>query len=387
MQAAAASMLELPLESVPDFGNMPGDPYARMAHFFEAFGFELKKARPNAVLPGYYFVTGISTQGHEHIVIASQGRLVHDPNPHGGGLVKRDAAYWPDPQTEKAAALVIRRRAPIAADAAVVEEAAAILRPVHPNEGIRAWYREQIVNLARRMLEDIEAELAKHYRPAKSRLAQDDDPIVTLRTVMRVWGRLWQKKFDDLSKEIAKSFAGRTARYTDAAIRRRMREAGFTVRFRPTPRQISAYRAVIAENVGLIRSIPQQFLKDVESAVWSSVQRGGTMGELSKTIRTKYGVTYRRAALIARDQVMKSKSVLENARRAEIGITEAIWQHSSAGKEPRPTHVRMSGKRFKIADGMYDSAEQRNVQPGELINCRCTSRAIIPKRLASKSGS
>jgi SPP1 gp7 family putative phage head morphogenesis protein len=352
-----------------------------MRKFLEAFGFELIQRGLNAEPPGYYFETGISTQGHDHIVIARHGSLVHDPNPHGGGLIRSDAVYWPKPLTDQAARIAIGKRPALGSDAAQVEEPAAVLRPIHPNEGVRVWYTQLLQDLARRMLEDIERELGKHYRPAKVRLAQDDDPIVTLRTVMRVWGRLWQKKFDDLSKDIARSFAGRTARYTDAALRRRMKEAGFTVRFRPTPRQISAYRAIIAENVGLIRSIPQQFLKDVEQSVWSAVQRGGSMSELSTTIRKKYGVTYRRAALISRDQVMKSKSVLENARRAEIGITEAIWQHSSAGKEPRPTHVRMSGKRFKIADGMYDSAEQRNVQPGELINCRCTSRAIIPGRL------
>lgn len=386
MQAAAASMLELPLESVPDFGNMPGDAFGRMAKFFEAYGFDLKERSPNSVdPPGFYFATGMGTHGHEHIVILRHGSLIHDPHPNSSGLVSTDAIYWPEPQIPEAAKYVTRLHAAPAMDAApVAEEAAAVLRPVHPNEGIRAWYREQLVELARRMLEDIERQLAKHYRPAKSRLAQDDDPIVVLRTVLRVWGRLWQKKFDDMSKDIAASFAGRSARYTDAAIRKRMREAGFTVRFRPSERQLSAFRAIVAENVGLIRSIPQQFHKDVESAVWSAVQRGGAMGQLSKTIRQKYGVTYRRAALISRDQVMKSKSVLENVRRADIGITLAIWNHSHAGKEPRPTHLAMHGKTYKIAGGLYDSAEKRKVQPGELINCRCSSRAIIPTRLKSR---
>jgi uncharacterized protein with gpF-like domain len=255
-----------------------------------------------------------------------------------------------------------------------------VLRPVHPNAGIEAAYRKRLQEMARRMAADILRKLATHYRPAAERLAQDDDPIVTLRRMLRMWGIAWQKRFDDMAKDIAASFAGQSQRYTDAAIRRRMREAGFTVRFRPTERMVSAYRAVVAENVALIKSVPQEFAKDVQSAVWRSVMKGGAMGELSTEIRKKYGVTYRRAAFISRDQVAKSKAVLENARRAEIGIVEAQWQHSNAGKVPRPSHVKAGRDkvRFKIADGWYDPDEGKRIQPGELINCRCTSRSVIP---------
>jgi len=47
-------------------------------------------------------------------------------------------------------------------------------------------------------------------------------------------------------------------------------------------------------------------------------------------------------------------------------------------KTPRKTHIAMDGKSYRIAEGMYDSAEGKYVLPGELINCRCTSRAVIP---------
>jgi SPP1 gp7 family putative phage head morphogenesis protein len=371
MQAAASSFLELPLASVPDFGNQKGDAFTRMRVFFERHGYQLLRQTPPP--DRFYFVTGTSTQGHEHIVIYCNGVLVHDPNPHGGGLVRIDGVLWPRPMRA------------IAKDAAPIEGDEIVLRAIQPNEGIRAWYRSQLAEMARRMAEEALTLVEKHYRPASDRLALDDDPVIVLRGAMRAWGREWTRRFNKLSIAIANSFAGRTRRYTDAQIRKRMRDAGFTVRFQASPRMLSAYRAVIAENVGLIRSIPQQFHKDVESAVWTAVTKGGAMHELSTTIRKRYGITYRRAALIARDQVNKSKATLENARRAELGITEAIWQHSNAGKEPRPTHARMNGKRFKIADGMYDSAEGRNVQPGELINCRCTSRSVISRRLGKRA--
>lgn len=256
-----------------------------------------------------------------------------------------------------------------------------VLRPIHANEGVRAAYRKCLQGLARRMARDILRRLRRHYRPAASRFGMDDDPIVILRTVLRLWGRTWSARFDDAAADIAKMFAARSQRHLEVAMRKRLKEAGFTVRFRPTERMVSAYRAVIAENVGLIKSIPQQFLKDVQGAVWRSAMKGGALAELSSEIRQKYGVTYRRAAFIARDQNAKARTVFENARRAEVGITEADWRHSNAGKKPRPTHLAMHGKRFEIAKGMWDPAVQKFVQPGELPNCRCTSRAVLPGRL------
>jgi SPP1 gp7 family putative phage head morphogenesis protein len=256
------------------------------------------------------------------------------------------------------------------------------LRGITPNAGVAAWYREQLQDLTRRMARDALRKLRRHYRPALSRLALDDDPIVTLRRVMSVWGRLWQKRFDDMSKDIAALFADRSQRHLDSAFRKRLKDAGFTVSFRPTERQVSAYRAVVAENVNLIRSIPREFLKDVQGTVWRSVMTGGTMGELSTSIRKKYGISYRRASFIASDQTNKAKAVMEQARRGELGIREATWKHSHAGRQPRPAHVKMDGKRFDVAKGMWDPHEQQWIQPGELPRCRCTSRSIIPARLA-----
>lgn len=379
MQAAAASFLELPLERVPNFIKLP-DANGAMRDFFRAYGFDLVEKPLGFVPRGYYFELGTSYFNHEHIVVMRGGRLRHEPNPLGRGLMKRDRVWWPRPMTEAALHIAVDAKLPKDPDELV-------LRPIQPNQGVRAWYQEQMQVMARRMAHDILRLMKRYYRPAQKRMALDDDPVVTLRTVMKVWGRLWLKRFDEMAKEIALLFADRTQRHLDVAMRKRLRDAGFTVRFRPSERMVSAYRAIVAENVNLIRSIPRQFLKDVESSVWSAVMRGGSMSELSTELRAKYGITYRRAALIARDQVNKSKSVMENARRAEIGITEATWVHSHAGKQPRPTHLKMHGKRFKIADGMYDSAEGKYVQPGELINCRCTSRAIIPGRLGGKGES
>jgi uncharacterized protein with gpF-like domain len=252
-----------------------------------------------------------------------------------------------------------------------------ILRDIPANSGVEARYRKALQLLLRDMAADIRKRLKKAYQPTKERLAMDDDPVITLRTLMRQLARRWTARFDKLSKEIAEEFATRSQSDFDFAFRKRLREAGFTVQFRPTEHMLSSYRAVVAENVSLIKSVPQQFLKDVEGAVWRSALKGGAAYELSKEIREKYGISARRAAFIASDQNAKARTTFEQSRRAELGITTAVWKHSHAGRKPRPTHVAMDGKKFSIAKGMFDPAEQAFIQPGTLPRCRCTSRAVI----------
>lgn len=230
------------------------------------------------------------------------------------------------------------------------------------------------------MTADLMKRLKRTYRPAADRIGMDDDPIVSLRSVMRIWGRIWVKRFDSAAVDIAEMFAERSQSNLDIAFRKRLKDAGFTVKFRPTERMVSTYRAVVSEQVGLIRSIPQQYLKDVEGAVWRSAMQGGNLHDFSKELRQKYGVSYRRAALISNDQLAKSKAVFENTRRQELGIRTAIWKHSHGGRTPRPSHVAMDGKEFEIAKGMWDPEVQQFIQPGFLVNCRCSSRSVLPKR-------
>lgn len=257
-----------------------------------------------------------------------------------------------------------------------------ILRAIPINAGLEARYRKALQLLLRDMAVDIRKRLKRVYQPAQERLAldahaMDDDPVVSLRTLLRHLGLRWQRRFDRMAKDIAEDFATRAQSDFDFAFRKRLREAGFTVQFRPTERMVSAYRATVAENVSLIKSVPQQFLKDVEGAVWRSALKGGAAYELSTEIRAKYGIAARRAAFIAQDQSAKARTTFEQSRRTELGITHAIWRHSHAGRTPRPSHVAMDGKKFEIAKGMWDSAEQAFIQPGYLPRCRCTSRAVI----------
>ena len=256
------------------------------------------------------------------------------------------------------------------------------LRAVRPNAGVQAWLRAQLDKMIGDMHRSVTYWLESAYEnnpPAT--MAQDARrraPSAIIREAMVRRAQQWLKNFDEAADRMAEHFSRDALERSDTALRRALRQHDVAVKFSPTPAVRDAMTATVQENVGLIKSIPRRYLEQVEGIVMRSVQTGRDAGQLSRDLQKQLGVTRRRAALIARDQNNKATSAFQKIRQQELGIEEAIWLHSGAGKHPRPTHRAMSGKKYDVAKGMYDPHEGRNVWPGELINCRCVSRAVVP---------
>lgn len=268
-----------------------------------------------------------------------------------------------------------------------------VLPAIHANAGVTDWYARTLQGMLNEAMADAVMMLTPVYpepalvgivakdRQAFVSLGMDAPSNVTkIDRALKKWGDKWTKKFDKLSREASKRFATRSFGSTDLALKAALRDAGFTVSFKPTKRMLESYKLVVADNVGLIRNLQQSLYNKIQQDTWASVRAGGNMAALSAKLHKSYGIEASRAALIARDQNNKAKATLESARRQELGLSKAIWQHSSGGKEPRPVHVAWGreGKVFDISKGLYDPDEGQWVLPGVLINCRCTSRAIVP---------
>lgn len=252
-----------------------------------------------------------------------------------------------------------------------------VLKSVRPSAGIEAKYRKRLVRMVDEMQKSLVYWLRAAYRANEPRMAMDATPSELLTRVVEELGKRWQKQFDDTADQLAEYFSEDVAERSDAVLRSILKRGGWTVRFKTTSKMRDVLNASINENVGLIRSIPARHFQEIEGLVMRSVQAGRDLNFLTEELQARYEVTRRRAALIARDQNNKATSMITRVRQSELGVKEAVWMHSHAGKKPRPSHVRMDGKRYDIAKGMWDAHEHRYVHPGELINCRCSSRAVI----------
>jgi SPP1 gp7 family putative phage head morphogenesis protein len=255
------------------------------------------------------------------------------------------------------------------------------LAAFRPNVGIEAAYRRRIDDLVEEMHLSVSYWLLAAYRNNTPVMAMDDIlPASALTKALKKLVARWYRNFDRASEDLAKYFAKSVANRSDKQLESILRRGGFSVKFKMTRAMRDIFNATRAQNVALIKSIPQQYLGDVEGLVMRSVQTGRDMGFLAKELQKTYGVSKRRSALIARTQNNLASASMNRARQSELGITTAIWMHSHAGKVPRPTHLKNDGKTYDVAKGWYDPDPRvkRFVQPGELINCRCFSKSVIP---------
>lgn len=257
-----------------------------------------------------------------------------------------------------------------------------VLRPVRPSAAITAEYDAKLVKLIREMQDSVVYWLKASYRQNEPRImAMDETPADALRRTMKELAARWIKKFYQASVKLAEWFAQSVENRSTTQLKKILKDGGIAVDFQMTPAMRDIMDATVNQNVSLIKSIPQQYFTEVEGLVMRSVQTGRDMGQLSKDLQARFGITKRRAELISRTQNEMATAAFNKARLMEAGITEAVWLHSHAGKTPRPTHVKAGREREKydVAKGWFDPDPKvrRYIQPGELINCRCVGKPVV----------
>lgn len=254
------------------------------------------------------------------------------------------------------------------------------LPPIRPNVGIEAAYRRKLQAYIAAMNDSIQYWLGAAYKANDPHIAMDELPAAALKRAIRMLGRRWQRKFDKLATELADHFAKAVQDRSASALKSILKRNGFTVEFKMTPAMQDILRATINENVALIKSIPAQYMIQVEGSVMRSVTAGRDLGSLAKELTEHYGVSKRRAALIARTQNNLTTASMTRARQLEVGVTEAVWLHSGGGRHPRPSHLKAGRdkQRYDVREGWLDPDVGRKIFPGELINCRCVSKAVVP---------
>jgi len=252
-----------------------------------------------------------------------------------------------------------------------------LLRPVHPNAGIRAAYRKRLLALVDEMADSYRYWLEAAYKKQAPAIAMDASASAVLGQALKRLGRRWKKNFKTAAEELAVYFATASAQRSDATLRSILKKGGWTVKFRMTAAMRDVLNATIAENVSLIKSIQEEYHTQVEGMVMRSVTAGRDLSTLSTDLQERFRITKRRAEFIALDQNNKATTNLRRVRELDLGLDDGIWLHSGAGKEPRPTHVRQHGKRFSIREGWYDPAVKRKIWPGTEPRCRCTYRVVV----------
>lgn len=137
----------------------------------------------------------------------------------------------------------------------------------------------------------------------------------------------------------------------------------------------------ISKNASLIKSLPEQYLSQVETIVNNGVINGTRYKEIAKQITAKTGSANSkllgRIKTIAMNEVQTINAQLTQKRTKALGITRGIFR-TSEDERVRPCHDELNGKEFEISKGAWSPSCGRFIIPGVTdINCRCSFSPII----------
>ena len=135
-----------------------------------------------------------------------------------------------------------------------------------------------------------------------------------------------------------------------------------------------AMEARIAENVGLIKTIPQTLHDDLRKRLSRELTEAAfDRQRLSKLLNTQFKSTGYNLRRLTRDQTTKAIGQFTEIRQRQIGVEEYRWL-TSQDERVRPEHVANSGMVFR-----WDTPPATGA-PGEDIMCRCVAIPIITER-------
>lgn len=133
----------------------------------------------------------------------------------------------------------------------------------------------------------------------------------------------------------------------------------------------------VADNVDLVKSLVFDQLDDLKGIVMRGARAGLHHTAIADQIRERFGVTQRRAALIATDQVGKLNGELNQLRQQTLGIRRYRWS-TSRDERVRPGHARLDGtiQRWDSPPVVDERTGERG-HPGQPVRCRCQAIPIV----------
>lgn len=130
----------------------------------------------------------------------------------------------------------------------------------------------------------------------------------------------------------------------------------------------------VNKNVSLIKSLPEEYLKQVETIVNNGVVSGARYSEIAKQIVAKSGSANSKLAgrikTIAMNEIQTINSQITLRRSESLGIREGIFR-TSGDEKVRKCHDELDGIKYDLSKGAWSKTCGKFIQPGITdINCR-----------------
>jgi len=262
------------------------------------------------------------------------------------------------------------------------------------NASIQERYVIALERLVKQMTKETRKQLTALFKgEASSEFFEKQKELETMdssissqaRILVNSLSRTFEKLFNLRASSLAKAMVAATIKTSGTTVKESLKKltGGLTLKTTiVTEGQEDVATALIAENVSLIKSIPEEYFTDVNGAVMRSITTGNGLADLVPSLAKYEGITYRRAKNIALDQTRKAYNGINRQKLLDNNIKQFVWNHSGGSLQPRESHINMSGVTFS-----FENIEKQQAAlgvpvndrgfPGEPVNCRCTMIPII----------
>lgn len=132
------------------------------------------------------------------------------------------------------------------------------------------------------------------------------------------------------------------------------------------------------EAAGYIRALPGEMLERVRNVLDDPDVGNLRVEEIQSRLADQFDIVDSHAALIARDQVLKTNGLLTAHRQQAAGVVEYTWS-SSRDERVRPDHAALDGTTQHWGNPpIVDKRTGRRADPGGDFQCRCVAIPVLP---------
>jgi len=254
---------------------------------------------------------------------------------------------------------------------------------LRPNAAVGIKYAARLEKLTRQMIETVRREVLRLFEGPVGRqhLGMDASLASQARMLTDKLTRRFEELFAKAAKPMAESMLSGAEKSTKSSLHSSLQQLSGGLSLKTsvmnTPLQ-EVYKASVAENVALIKSIPAEYLQKVQGSVMRSITTGNGLQDLIPALEQYEGQTYRRARNIALDQTRKAHNSINKQRMQALGVKKFKWIHSGGGAHPREDHVLMDGQIFDFDNlPVIDKRTGERGIPGQAPNCRCSMAPVF----------
>lgn len=237
-------------------------------------------------------------------------------------------------------------------------------------------YNVQLQRMVRALKRDIDVEIVPLLKQLAPEYIQDagwsDVVAGALKRLLDRWTSPFNRR---VAQDIADKFV-KSATTTPAG------QTSFGIDIFQNSQQLQDYLSAASwQNAQLITSIPVQYIDQVSNIVMGNMRQGMRPSYIEKALQQQFGVTQRRAKMIARDQTAKITGEIAKQRQQGAGFQYFRWVDSH-DQRVRHRHREIADKVTEYGKGVYRwddlplSDKGEPIQPGSDYQCRCIATPV-----------